>query len=65
MVVYVVLNSSACNMLQAIFRPWRLAAVLSRLNKEGIRGATVSTVRGVGAQSGANWSFDESSLNKF
>lgn len=38
--------------VEAIFRPWRLEAVISRLCREGIRGMTASSVRGMGMQGG-------------
>ena len=37
---------------QAILRPWRLSKVVSGLNSVGIRGMTVSDVRGAGVQGG-------------
>ncbi|BAT86223.1 hypothetical protein VIGAN_04385300 [Vigna angularis var. angularis] len=39
--------------VEAILRPWRVAQVSSGLLKMGIRGVTVSDVRGFGAQGGA------------
>ncbi len=38
--------------ITAIIRPWRLSAVVSALNEAGIRGLTVTDVRGLGAQGG-------------
>ncbi|KAG0497963.1 hypothetical protein HPP92_002654 [Vanilla planifolia] len=39
--------------VEAILRPWRIAHVSSGLLKMGIRGVTVSDVRGFGAQGGS------------
>ncbi|KAJ7546378.1 hypothetical protein O6H91_08G037800 [Diphasiastrum complanatum] len=39
--------------VEAILRPWRLPHVASALLKSGIRGVTVSDVRGFGAQGGS------------
>ncbi|XP_050236728.1 nitrogen regulatory protein P-II homolog [Mercurialis annua] len=39
--------------VEAILRPWRVAQVSSALLKIGIRGVTVSDVRGFGAQGGS------------
>ncbi|KAH7676353.1 Nitrogen regulatory protein PII protein [Dioscorea alata] len=39
--------------IEAILRPWRVAHVSSGLMKMGIRGVTVSDVRGFGAQGGS------------
>lgn len=39
--------------IEAILRPWRLSHVAAGLLKVGIRGVTVSDVRGFGAQGGA------------
>ncbi|KAI5083040.1 hypothetical protein GOP47_0002783 [Adiantum capillus-veneris] len=39
--------------VEAILRPWRLAHVATGLLKVGIRGVTVSDVKGFGAQGGA------------
>eukprot|EP00249_Psilotum_nudum_P025514 c30068_g1_i1 orf=1-675(+) len=39
--------------VEAILRPWRLSHVTSGLLKVGIRGVTVSDVRGFGAQGGS------------
>ncbi|KAH7278902.1 hypothetical protein KP509_38G063400 [Ceratopteris richardii] len=39
--------------VEAILRPWRLSHVTAGLVKVGIRGVTVSDVRGFGAQGGA------------
>lgn len=36
--------------VEAIFRPWRLPAVICKLSKEGIKGMTASDVRGLGMQ---------------
>ena len=36
----------------AIIRPWRLPAVVAALSEAGIRGVTVTDVRGIGAQGG-------------
>lgn len=43
-----------CNFfrVEAIIRPWRLQAVVQALNKSGVRGMTVSDVRGAGVQGG-------------
>jgi nitrogen regulatory protein PII len=38
--------------LQALIRPWRLARVVEQLNASGIRGMTVSDVKGAGVQGG-------------
>ncbi|CAD7700268.1 unnamed protein product [Ostreobium quekettii] len=38
--------------VEAIFRPWRLNSVVSRLAEEGIRGMTACNVSGVGMQGG-------------
>lgn len=39
--------------VEAIIRPWRVPCVSSGLLKMGIRGVTVSDVRGLGAQGGS------------
>ncbi|XP_050136455.1 nitrogen regulatory protein P-II homolog isoform X4 [Malus sylvestris] len=39
--------------VEAILRPWRVSQVSSALLKIGIRGVTVSDVRGFGAQGGS------------
>jgi nitrogen regulatory protein PII len=39
--------------ISAIIRPWRLSAVVSALGEAGIRGLTVTDVRGLGAQGGS------------
>lgn len=44
------MGSYAC--MQAIFRPWRLGDVVDALSKQGIRGMTTSSVKGVGMQGG-------------
>lgn len=43
-----------CNFfkIEAIVRPWRLPKVIQTLNERGIRGMTVSDVRGIGVQGG-------------
>lgn len=38
--------------VEAIIRPWRLTKVVLQLNEAGIRGMTVSDVRGAGVQGG-------------
>lgn len=38
--------------ITAVIRPWRLPAVVSALSEAGIRGMTVTDVRGLGAQGG-------------
>ncbi len=39
--------------ISAIIRPWRLPSVVSALGESGIRGLTVTDVRGLGAQGGS------------
>lgn len=45
----------ACNFfrVEAIIRPWRLNKVVEQLNANGIRGMTVSDVKGAGVQGGS------------
>lgn len=38
--------------MQAIIRPWRLSKVVLSLNESGIRGMTVTDVKGAGVQGG-------------
>ncbi|KAL4853204.1 Nitrogen regulatory protein P-II [Chlorella vulgaris] len=38
--------------VEALIRPWRLARVVEQLNASGIRGMTVSDVKGAGVQGG-------------
>lgn len=38
--------------IEAIVRPWRLSKLIQVLNERGIRGMTVSDVRGIGVQGG-------------
>ena len=38
--------------IEAIVRPWRLTKMVQVLNEKGIRGMTVSDVRGIGVQGG-------------
>lgn len=38
--------------IEAIVRPWRLSKLVQVLNEKGIRGMTVSDVRGIGVQGG-------------
>nr|AHW46897.1 PII protein [Chlorella variabilis] len=44
----------ACNFfrVEALIRPWRLSTVVAKLNASGIRGMTVSDVKGAGVQGG-------------
>jgi len=39
--------------IEAIVRPWRLQKIVQVLNEKGIRGMTVSDVRGIGVQGGS------------